>query len=121
MYLESFFSYGSYLAEVVCLAFAGLACWRLSKLLREKWFSMAAWALAAFVGLEVLHTVMGEVFRLVPAIRPVQRHADLLQVYRLAALCLFVFFVTFSAGAVHRGIIARKPATSPPAPAAPEV
>ena len=66
-YLEMFFAYGSYLLQLVCLACCGLACWRLSKVLGERSFALAAIAIGIFVGLHVLLTMVQYLGGFIPA------------------------------------------------------
>lgn len=114
MYLDYFLAYGSQLAEIACLACTGLACWQLSKVLRERAFVVAAYLMGISVGLLVIGGVAypfsGYLFHLAgPRWYHVLDNVLLSGPYQVGDLFLFLFFVLFCVGAVRRGLGARKP------------
>ena len=116
MYLQYFLSYGSLLAGTLALACAGLACWRLSKVLHERSFAIAAWAMGGSVVLEAAYYTIYQFYGFFPPALAMRWASVSMTMYQVAWLCLLVFFVSFSVGAVRRSLLAKKAVEREPAP-----
>ena len=109
-YLEMFFAYGSYLLQLVCLACCGLACWRLSKVLGERSFALAAIAIGIFVGLHVLLTMVQYLGGFIPADIWARLYQATFLLYYSVSIFEILFWALFVVGVVRCGLRAKRAA-----------
>ena len=99
------------LAEMVATIVAGLATWKLSKLLREKAFFFAACGMALALLLLGLLLMLYAAWSWIPYGFQVRLGDAYILTSRLQVIPFFAFIVIFAIGAVRCGMHARKTAS----------
>lgn len=120
MDLDYFFYYSSHLATTLALACMGLACWRLAKVLRDRCFMIASWAVGAAAFLDAVCYTGFQLHNYIPRQLLQKWYTVSTEMVHVASACLFLFLVLFVCGAVRRSLMVGKVAEPPPTPAAPE-
>jgi hypothetical protein len=106
--LDYILHYGGMLVEMVALVATGLAAWSLSKLLKEKGFLIAAWAMGVALLLMGVLVVMNLLWVWLGAGSQIWWSRGYPVVQQLQAAAFLGFLVAFSIGAVRSGMRARK-------------